>query len=239
MIAAGLAPCALRSQTTIPVLTFDTLVAMDELPGQPSWPLGWSELELAGDRRTAYRVEEVEGRRAVCAESKGSASGLVRAVTVEPGAFPVLRFWIWVEDVVPGGNARVKEGDDFAARVFVNFEFDGSREGFLSRVGHRVAGGVRGGDLPGRSLGYVWANVTPKGTMLPNAHADRVTLVVIGSGRPERAEWRFVERDIVADFEEAFGHAPPNLHSVGVMSDSDNTQTAASACFGAITLTTG
>lgn len=227
---------AQRTASTWPVLSFDSLVAA--ATGSHRWPADWHEVHFGGDGATTYRVVELDGEAALCAESRNHATALVRPLSFDAETHPVLRFRLRVEDVVPGADGRTKKGDDFAARIFVNFEFDREAEGFVSRLAHAASERMKGRELPGRALNYVWGAATPAGTQMPSPYTDRVSVVVVASGKPRQPVWRTFERDIVADFIAAFGHSPPPVHSVGVMSDSDDTGTRASACFGEITSAT-
>ena len=194
---------------------------------------GWEEI-MFSDVSTSYRIEAVDDRPAICSMSSGTASALVLEREYDPEAYPLLRFWLRVEGPVPGGDATRKEGDDFAARIFVNFAFDSEREGVFSRLTHSVAERAKGREIPGMALNYVWGNASPEGTQLPNAYSDRVSMVVVRSGSGEAMTWQMIERNIVDDYRAAFGQAPPPVVGVGLMTDSDDTGGAASACFGAI-----
>ena len=59
---------------------------------------------------------------------------------------------------------------------------------------------------------------------MPNPHTSRVRKIVVQSGERGAKQWLSYRRDIVADFERAYGHKPGRLVAVGVMSDSDNTR---------------
>lgn len=246
---------AQRTAATWPVLSFDSLVAAAPVAvegspvppvrgaaphptGSHRWPAGWHEVHFGGDGATTYRVVDLDGEAALCAESRNHATALVRRLSFDAQTHPVLRFRLRVEDVVPGADGRTKQGDDFAARIFVNFEFDREAEGFVSRLAHAASERMKGRELPGRALNYAWGAATPAGTQMPSPYTDRVSVVVVASGKPRQPVWRTFERDIVADFIAAFGHSPPPVHSVGIMSDSDDTGTRASACFGEITSAT-
>ena len=218
------------------LLSFDSLVAAVGVPNAPLWPVGWTQLRLAGDRVTRYQVIDVAGRRGLCSESRDAASALIREVPADLAAYPILRFRLRVDDTVPGGDGRDRDADDFAARVFVNFKFESENEGFFSRIGHSVAERAQGRELPGRAINYVWGNVLPEGVRTFSPYSDRVAVVVVASGKPTSPAWRLFERDVAADFVEAFDRTPPPMHSVGVMTDSDNTNNAASACFAEISL---
>jgi hypothetical protein len=60
---------------------------------------------------------EIDARRAVKAVSKVPASGCYRKMTIDLHQTAVLR-WIWRLDNTLGGiDQRIKEGDDYSARV--------------------------------------------------------------------------------------------------------------------------
>jgi hypothetical protein len=196
---------------------------------------GWLPLAFGGGRgETRYRPSARDGRSCLQAEAKGAGSGLIRPVTVQPEELPRLRWSWWVEGPVPGGDLTRKEGDDAAARVYVNFRFDPSRAGFLGRLKHRLAGRRFGGDAPGQSLVYVWAAGLPTETIIPNAYTDKAMMVVVRSGQAEAGRWWSEERNILEDFRRAFGEPPPDITSVAIMTDADDTGAEATACYGDI-----
>ena len=69
-----------------------------------------------------------------------------------------------------------------------------------------------------------------------SARTDRIRKIVIESGPQGLKQWRNYERDIRADFEAAFGEAPGKLVGIGIMTDSDNTQSQTQAWYGKISL---
>ena len=203
------------------------------IPHERSIPMGWEEIRFSDDLTTVYETGPIMGQMALCSISRASASALAMEVAYDPLDYPILRFWLRVENTVPGGDLTQKDGDDFAARIFVNFAFESSEESIFSRLSHTLAEGVRGRRLPGHALNYVWGNVAPVGTQAESAYSDRVSLVVVRSGA-QRATWHRIERNIVEDYEAAFGKLPPAVTGVGIMTDSDDTGTEAAGCFGEI-----
>ncbi len=196
-------------------------------------PTGWLPISFGGDRgETEYRAFEVDGSHCLLGETQGGGSGLVRPMAADPAVFPRLRWGWWVNGPVPEGDLFRKEGDDFAARVYVNFRFDPSEAGFLDRIKHRLASRRFGGEAPGRSLVYVWGNREAVGTMSPNAYTDQAVVVVVRSGVAEAGRWWEEERNVLEDFRAAFGEEPPWITSFAIMSDGDDTGGAASACYG-------
>ena len=196
---------------------------------------GWVPIAFGGGRgETEYWPSAREGRSCLQAEARGAGSGLIRLMELQPRDFPRLRWSWWVLGPVPGGDLTRKEGDDAAARVYVNFRFDPSRAGLVDRLKHRLASRRFGGEAPGRSLVYVWANSLPPGTVIPNAYTDEAMIIVVRSGEEDARRWWDEERNILADFRRAFGEDPPEITSLAIMSDADDTGTEALACYGDI-----
>jgi hypothetical protein len=65
---------------------------------------------------------------------------------------------------------------------------------------------------------------------------DRIRTLVVASGPQQLNQWLPFRRDVRADFELAFGEPPGALLSIGLMTDSDNTQSSALAWYGGIAL---
>ncbi|NIQ95126.1 MAG: DUF3047 domain-containing protein [Desulfuromonadales bacterium] len=177
----------------------------------------WEEKVFEGT--TAYSVVNEDGDSVLCAESNGSASGLVLKKEIDLGETPFLS-WRWrIDGIVEKGNARMKEGDDYAARVYVIFP-------------HWAIWKTR-------SLNYIWANRLPEGEMIPNSFTGNAMMIAVGSG-PERAgEWVEERRNVHDDFKKAFGEDPPPVGAVAVMTDTDNTGSSAAACYDDIRFSAG
>jgi len=175
---------------------------------------GWESEEFSG--RTDYRIVEDGGRKVLQAVSRGAASGLVKELELDIRQSPMLR-WSWkVEDVVAGGDARKKSGDDYAARVYVVFPAT-----FFWNT---------------RGINYIWANQLPRGEAVPNPYTDNVIMVAVRSGQDPAGKWFSEERDVYADYRRLFGEEPPALGAVAIMTDTDNTGGSATAYYGDISL---
>jgi hypothetical protein len=48
-------------------------------------------------------------------------------------------------------------------------------------------------------------------------------MIILESGADHAGEWRTEQVNILEDYEAAFGEAPPDTASLGIMNDSDNT----------------
>ncbi|WP_372925310.1 DUF3047 domain-containing protein [Marinobacter sp.] len=198
---------------------------------------GWEPLEFPKiDRHSRYELVDDEGKQVVEATTDNSASGLIARISVEPGDSLILR-WRWkVSNVFEQGDAREKDGDDYPARIYVAFEFEPEEAGFFERAKRKTVEVVFGEELPGNALNYIWANQLPAGEVVANPFTDTTMMVAVNSGADRTGEWVTVERDIVADYEDAFGRKPPKLVGVAIMSDSDNTGESATARYGDVEL---
>jgi hypothetical protein len=159
---------------------------------------GWKPKVFQGE--TSYTLVADGERRVLKAESNGAASGL---------------FWK-IGGTIPNGNERTKEGDDYAARVYVVFP----RTLFWRT----------------KAINYIWANKLPKGESLPNAFTSNAMMVAVESGDGKAGTWVTEERNLYEDYRRLFGEEPPEIGAVALMTDTDNTGGKAVAYYGDITL---
>ena len=79
----------------------------------------WKSEEFKG--QTRYSIVELEGDKVLQGKSAGTASALVFKKKYFLQDYPVLS-WRWkIEDILRAGDARSKESDDYAARIYVVF----------------------------------------------------------------------------------------------------------------------
>jgi len=169
----------------------------------------WQSLRLRGN--TDYRIVAVDGRLAIRAAGRRSASGLVRRVHIDPARCPRLA-WSWRVDALQGSaDLRRRSGDDVAASVFVLF----GDPGFLADPD------------PVPTLRYVWTNERlPAGTVVDNPYMPGIVRsLVVRSGSEHLGQWVLEHRDLTADYRLAFGR-PPDAHVEAVALYTDNDQTA-------------
>jgi hypothetical protein len=167
------------------------------------------------------------------ADAAGSVAHRLRA---DARSTPVLA-WRWkVDRVIEGADLKRKEGDDYAARVYVSFDVPESSLSLGDVVRIRLAKLIYGADLPTAALCYVWDNRHPAGTSVWNAYSSRVRMVVVRSGAADAGRWFAETRDVAADFRAAFGEAAPDITGVAVSADTDQTHERATAWFGDLRL---
>jgi len=202
-------------------------------PEGAAMPSGWRPTNVPGvSRPTVYDIVRDEGVSVLRARARAAMSGLDHVVSVDPERMPILS-WRWkVSRPVNGGAAGTKQGDDYSARVYVFFDYDLGRLGFLARSKVKLARAMHGDAVPAAALCYVWDAKAPVGTVVPSAYTDRVRMIVVDSGAAEAGRWISHSRNVAEDFRRAFGEAPPRVNGVAVATDTDNTGDDITAWFG-------
>ena len=172
---------------------------------------GWKNQTFQG--MTNYRLVAQDGRQVLEADSKGSASGLVRELRVDLEKMPYLN-WSWrVDDVLAGIDERTKAGDDYPARVYVI-----------------VSGGIAFWRT--RTLIYVWSSSQPTGSTWENAFTENAQVMALQSGKG--AGWATERRNVRADFKQCFNDDITAIDAVAIMTDTDNSKQEATAWYGDI-----
>ena len=201
-------------------------------------PAGWVPQTFRSiARHTTYAVvRDPQQGVVVRAEADASASGLIRRFDLPATTHPLLR-WRWkVERPIRNGDVTRKEGDDYAARIYVSFRYSPDRLSLVERAPYAAARVLYGEHPPHAALNYIWDAKAPVGTIVPNPFTDRVRMIVVQSGTADVGRWLAYERDIVADYRRAFGEEPPPVSGIAIMTDADNTGESAIACYGDIDL---
>ena len=196
-------------------------------PGSAAWrPLVFR----AVTRQTTYSREIHEGHESLRADSHCAASGLVLPVTdVELSSTPLLS-WRWrVDGPLDIPDERSKQGDDFAARVYVLFRFDPSRASVFEWLRHRVGSAVYGDQTPGKTLNFVWTSRAEPGEFWDNPFAPDVKMIALAQGAT--TDWRTETVDVIAHYLRHFGSPIGELMGLAVMTDSDNSCQTARARF--------
>lgn len=222
-----LGPARALAQARIDAIRFSTLQPGGALPAELK-----PHVFEAQPRHTAYALVDDGGRTVLRARAEASASGLIRELRVDPATHPLLA-WRWKVTRLPAkADLATREGDDFAARLYVTFDLDTALLSVGDRMKIGLARMVYGARVPVAALCYVWDNRAAVGTVVPNAYTDRVRMVVVDSGPGRLGAWVAHERDIAADFRRAFALEPPAVTAVILSTDTDNTGDAAEAYYG-------
>ena len=131
--------------------------------------------------------------------------------------YPFLH-WQWkVEKVIQSGDETTREGDDYAARVYVIV--DGGL--FFWRT---------------KALNFVWASNKEKGSIWANAFAGQSAIMTALRNNREDSTgvWQTEKVDLRTAFKKHFGGDFNRINAVAIMSDTDNTESVAESCYGDI-----
>ncbi len=162
---------------------------------------GWEKKVFEGE--TIYSVVETSEGKVLRAESKGTASGMIYKIEYDPEEYPYIS-WRWkVENIISKGDARKKEGDDYAARLYVVFPH------WFPPLS--------------RSLNYIWANRLPKGESIENTYFSGAVMIAVESGGENIGRWIKESRNIYEDYQKVFGKMPGKVGAIAIMTDTDQT----------------
>jgi hypothetical protein len=165
------------------------------------FPSEWKVREKAG--RSVYSVQQDGGGLFLHAESVDNAHAIGRALSVDPKAYPYLRFSWRALKLPPGGKEGQKTTNDGALGVYVVFE---------------------GWSMPPRSIKYVWSTTLPEGTEETSPYSKKARIVVLRSGSEKLGEWVDEKVNVLEDFRRLFGSEEvPRVRGIGILTDSDNT----------------
>ena len=122
-------------------------------------------------------------------------------------------------------DLRQRRSVDLPLKVCLLFDMPTARLSLVDRSILSLARSVSGEKLPSATLCYVWVHLLPAGTLLANAYTSRVSILVLDSGDKRLGQWVSHQRDVAADFKQAFGRESdtlPALEGILVGADSDN-----------------
>ena len=218
-------------------------LALESVPGDfSSMPIGteftdgWQVLALRDTKPTQFSLVEDAGVPVVRVQADAAGGSLLRPIRWDPAGHPRLQ-WRWrVDRVVAQGDIHSKDGDDFAARLYVMFDYPTERLSFADRAKLAIARWIYGDQVPAAALCYVWDNHAEVGTRAWNAYTDRVRMIVLRNATSGVGDWMLEQRDLVADYREAFGETPPPVSGIAIAADTDQTGETVTAWFGDISI---
>lgn len=210
--------------------------AAERLLTTPPSTLAWQAFALPGKRYVAYEPVEVLSRPSLRVQADNSVS-IFRRQFEPPLLAPGRLAFSWKVGALPvAADLAVADASDSPVGIVLGFEGDRSR--WTPRT-HRLSEMSRlltGEALPYATLMYVWGNEEAPGTVVVNPRTDRIRKLVIDSGASQLGRWRDHVRDVQADYRLVFGEEPGPLRVVALMTDTDNTGSALTAWYGALTL---
>ena len=205
-----------------------------------SVPEGWELITYFRTAKNEMSLYE-EGKRTVLRlKSLGSASAILKRPEVDLKAFPFLE-WCWkVNRVIGMAIEGQKDRNDSAARVRVVFGKVPAKPPqkpteilkFFESFGLQM-----GGTEPrGFKIDYIWGNTIPSGEVIDYPGSKNHKMVIVQSGNKRANTWVWEKRNLVEDFRQFFGGAPPGLAGIVVLTDTDQTNEGVIASYSSIVM---
>lgn len=169
-----------------------------------TFPEGWKS--RGGDGIEVYRVRS-DKEPYLEANAKNSAVTIGKKFQYDLTEYPYL-MWQWrVLEVPQGGDERFKNTGDSAAAIYVIFQ----------------------GRFRPKNIKYVWSASLPVGTITESPYSSKTKVVVLRNQGSPLGEWVSERANVYADYQRLFGGEPEQVQAIGLLSDSDNTESTAVA----------
>ncbi|WP_411877456.1 DUF3047 domain-containing protein [Polaromonas sp. YR568] len=198
--------------------------------------LQWEIFRVPGKQSASYSYVRHDGRDAVLAKAEASGSILRHRYRIEPEELGLVRFSWNVPNAGVGANLTLPQLDDVPVRVVLAFEGDRSRLSMKNAMLSELSRLLTGEEMPFATLVYSWSRVNQPGEVVVNDRTDRIRKIVVDSGDHGYNEWRSYERDIRADYRQAFGEDPGALLSVAVFTEGERNEGQLQAFYGPLKL---
>jgi len=174
-------------------------------------------------RHSRYAIIKKDGESWLQAESSASASAIMYQKSFDVYRYRHLK-WRWkVDNIYQKGDAEKKSGDDYPLRIYVMFQYEPQKAGFLEKITYNAARLIYGAYPPYSTLNYIWANKNHQRKIVKNRYTDRARMILLEMGDEHLNQWRDYKVDILKDYREAFGEDPPARARIAIMNDSDDT----------------
>jgi len=203
-------------------------------PGE-RMPQGWVTVTLPYGPQPDFHLVREGGETVVRVATTDSFGMVSHVLSAQAERTPLLR-WRWkIDHAVDKADLEVKDREDFAARVYVAFDYPESELPFSERA---KLGAARAfyPFVPAAAICYVWDNTHAAGAAAWSPHMGHVRVVVVESGNARAGQWIEEQRDVEADFVAAFGKQwegrVPRIVAIVAGNDTDQTQESATAWFG-------
>lgn len=201
-------------------------------------PRRWDPMVIFRNKKqTQYQLVAEHGKTVLHAYAEDATSGLMQHVSLEPSSQPWLS-WDWkiANPVATSSGAAVQVTEDSPARIILGFDGDKDTLPFSDQILFETAKVFTGHDFPYATLMYIWDKNAPVGTVMASNRSGRIKMLVVANGADGIGQWRGFTRNIVEDFELAYGEKPGKLIGVGVLTDTDNIGDKAETWYGDIHL---
>jgi hypothetical protein len=174
----------------------------------------WKEHVFQG--HTIYQVIQDGTNHVLRASAASTASGIGTEVQtrVVPGT---TLSWRWKIEKLPSGASDTDlKKFDHAVRLYIAFK----------------------SMLVPRTINYIWSADGKLGEKLSHPSSNRARIIILESGSSKAGQWLLEKRDLYQDWKTLFGNEePPEIQSIGLMTDSDGTKTEVTGFYDDLLLT--
>jgi hypothetical protein len=171
--------------------------------GELSDQSGWVHQPVKDVKPNTASIVGEAGQRYLLITSSMSGSAWGHKVPKDLINAAALR-WQWFVRGAPKQSALgEKSTDDFAARLFVLFDYPLAKVPFGRRLAIRLARLIYD-NVPAAAICYVWLPGEQQDRMMESPYTSRLQMIV-ASAKPADGQWEKQSRDIEADFQRAFG----------------------------------
>lgn len=169
-----------------------------------TFPEGWKA--RGGDGSKIYTVK-ADSESYLEAKSLNSSVPIAKEFEYDLKEHPFLS-WQWrVFELPQGGDERYKKTGDSAAGIYVIFP----------------------GVLRPDNIKYVWSSSLPVGTTTESPYNSKTKIVVLRNQSSPLGTWVSEKVNVYEDYKRLFGCEPKHVQAIGLMSDSNNTESTAHA----------
>ena len=121
-----------------------------------------------------------------------------------------------------------KGGDDRIIAIYLAFPYQPENASLKEKLLRPLVVASKGRDAPGRLLTYLWAGEPKVGRWFENPYTGKAGYMKViqdaRDGSNNANIWHAHKVNIVADFQDKFGHMPPTPAYVAIGVDSDDTK---------------
>lgn len=160
----------------------------------------WKEHVFQG--HSSYQIIQNGTNHVLRGHAASTASGIGMEVQarIVPGT---ILSWRWkIEKLPPGGSDTDLKKFDHTVRLYIAFK----------------------SMLVPRTVNYIWSADGKVGEKLSHPSSNRARILILESGPAKAGQWVTEKRDLYQDWKTLFGEEPPEIQSIGLMTDSDGTQ---------------
>ncbi len=200
-------------------------------PPNGEWSTPWRLADIPKLKPSERSLVEQDGKQVLRIKADAAAGGLLHPLDL-PGDQAWQLSWQWrSEQKLKQARFATREGDDYAARVYVLLDYPLDSLSFVTRQKLRLARTFFDPELPAATLSYVWDNRKPPGSHARSAYTETVEMMVLRGPEAPLGQWLSESRNLNADAIAAFGSAPRKILGVVFAADSDNTGESAESYF--------